>query len=69
LRHEPGGRPLAGVDTQPRTLDVLVVDDPIAVGGRDVVAALVVSNLDDFPEELVRLCLARAYMSEKSSRQ
>ena len=28
--------------TQPRTLDVLVIDDPLAVAGRDVVAARVV---------------------------
>jgi hypothetical protein len=45
LRREPGCRPLA------RTLDVLVIDDPLAVAGRDVVAARVVRNFDDFPEE------------------
>src|SRR5260370_40328184 len=55
LRRESGCRPLAGIDTQPRTLDVLVIDDPLAVTGRDVVAALVIRNFDDFPEELVRL--------------
>jgi hypothetical protein len=38
LRRESGCRPLAGIDTQPRTLDVLVIDDPLAVAGRDVVA-------------------------------
>src|SRR5258706_16399908 len=59
-RRESGCRPLAGIDTQPRTLDVLVIDDPLAVAGRDVVAARVVRNFDDFPEELVRLLLARA---------
>src|SRR5258708_35741560 len=58
LRRESGFRPLAGIDTQPRTLDVLVIDDPLAVAGRDVVAARVVRNFDDFPEELVRLLLA-----------
>ena len=31
LRRESGCRPLAGIDTQPRTLDVLVIDDPLAV--------------------------------------
>jgi len=60
LRRESGCRPLAGIDTQPRTLDVLVIDDPLAVAGRDVIAARVVRNFDDFPEELVRLLLARA---------
>ena len=50
LRRESGCRPLAGIDTQPRTLDVLVIDDPLAVAGRDVVAARVVRNFDDFPE-------------------
>jgi hypothetical protein len=60
LRRKPGGRPLAGVDPKTRALDVLVIDDPLAVAGRDVVAALVVRNFDDFPEELVRLLLARA---------
>jgi hypothetical protein len=63
LRREPGCRPLTGIDTQPRTLDVLVIDDRLAVAGRDVVAARVVRNFDDFPEELVRLLLARAYWS------
>jgi hypothetical protein len=48
LRRESGCRPLAGIDTQPRTLDVLVIDDPLAVAGRDVVAARVVRNFDDF---------------------
>src|SRR6266852_482183 len=51
LRRESGCRPLAGIDTQPRTLDVLVIDDPLAVAGRDVVTARVVRNFDDFPEE------------------
>jgi len=64
-RRESGCRPLAGIDTQPRTLDVLVIDDPLAVAGRDVVAARVVRNFDDFPEELVRLLLARARVSLK----
>ena len=50
LRRESGCRPLAGIDTQPRTLDVLVIDDPLAVAGRDVVTARVVRNFDDFPE-------------------
>ena len=59
-RRESGCRPLAGIDTQPRTLDVFVVDDALALAGRDVVAARVVRNFDDFPEELVRLLLARA---------
>ncbi len=59
-RRESGCRPLAGIDTQPRTLDVFVVDDPLALAGRDVVAARVVRNFDDLPEELVRLLLARA---------
>src|SRR5260370_40122840 len=39
----------------------LVIDDPLAVAGRDVVAARVIRNFDDFPEELVRLLRARAY--------
>src|SRR5260370_40111772 len=34
LRRESGCRPLAGIDTQPRTLDVLVIDDRLAVAGR-----------------------------------
>src|SRR5260221_1166719 len=33
LRRESGCRPLAGIDTQPRTLDVLVIDDRLAVAG------------------------------------
>ena len=66
-RREPSGRPLAGVDPKTRALDVLVIDDRLAVAGRDVVAARVVRNFDDFPEELVRLRLARAYWSRKSS--
>src|SRR5262249_29488475 len=41
-------------------LDVLVIDDPLAVAGHDVVAARVISNFDDFPEELVGLRLSRA---------
>src|SRR5262245_66258494 len=36
------------------------MDDPLAVAGRDVVAARVVRNFDDFPKEPVRLLLARA---------
>ena len=60
LRREPSSGPLTGIDTQPRSLDVLVIDDPLAVAGRDVVAARVVRNFDDFPEELVRLRLSRA---------
>jgi hypothetical protein len=40
-------------------LDVLVIDDRLAVAGRDVVAARVVRNFGDFPEEIVRLLLAR----------
>ena len=67
LRRESGCRPLAGIDTQPRTLDVLVIDDPLAVAGRDVVAARVVRNFNDFPEELVRLLLARARVSRPST--
>ena len=38
----------------------LVIDDRLAVAGGDAVAALVIRNFDDFPEELVRLLLARA---------
>ena len=45
LRRESGCRPLAGIHTQPRTLDVLVIDDPLAVAGRDVVVARVIRNL------------------------
>jgi len=41
-------------------LDVLVIDNRLAVAGRDIVAARVIRNFDDFPEELVRLLLARA---------
>src|SRR2546427_42289 len=37
----------------------LVIDDPLAVAGRNVVAARVIRNFDDFPEELVRLLRAR----------
>jgi hypothetical protein len=59
-RREPGGRPLAGVDPKTRALDVLVIDDRLAVAGRDVVAARVVRNFNDFFEKLVRLLLARA---------
>jgi hypothetical protein len=65
-RREPSSGPLTGIDTQPRTLDVLVIDDPLAVAGRDVVAARVIRNFDDFPEELVRLLLARARISQES---
>src|SRR5262249_12821335 len=50
LRREPGCRPLAGIDTQARPIDILVIDDPLAVAGRDVVAARVIRNFDDFPE-------------------
>jgi hypothetical protein len=60
LRRESGSDPLAGIDPKTRALDILVIDDPLAVAGRDVVAARVVRNFDDFPEELVRLLLARA---------
>jgi hypothetical protein len=45
-----------------------VIDDPLAVAGRDVVAARVVRNFDDFPEELVRLLLARARVLVARSR-
>jgi hypothetical protein len=65
LRREPGCRPLAGIDTQARPIDILVIDDPLAVAGRDVVAARVIRNFDDFPEELVSLLLARARLSLK----
>src|SRR5712671_478184 len=67
-RRESGCRPLAGIDTQPRTLYVFVVDDPLALAGRDVVAARVVRNFDDLPEELVRLLLARARTSGENHR-
>jgi len=60
LRCELSCRPLAGVDPKTRALDVLVIDDRLAVAGGDAVAALVIRNFDDFPEELVRLLLARA---------
>ena len=60
LRRESGCRPLAGIDPKTRALDVLVIDDRLAVAGGDAVAALVIRNFDDFPEELVRLLLARA---------
>src|SRR5262245_58863556 len=60
LRRGSGFRPLSGIDPKTRTLDVFVIDDRLAVAGRDVVAARVVRNFDDFPEELVRLLLARA---------
>jgi hypothetical protein len=46
----------------------LVIDDPLAVAGRDVVAARVVRNFDDFPEELVRLLLARTRWSAARER-
>jgi len=46
LRRESCCRPLASIDTQPRALDVLVIDDPLAVAGRDVVAARVVRNFE-----------------------
>jgi len=39
-----------------------------AVTGRDVVAARVVRNFDDFPEELVRLRLPRARISQEGPR-
>jgi len=60
LRRESGCRPLAGIDTKPRTLDVFVIDDPLAVAGRDIVAARVIRNFNDFLKKLVRLLLARA---------
>src|SRR5258706_939264 len=53
-RREPSSGPLTGIDPKTRALDVLVIDDRLAVAGRDVVAARVVRNFDDFPEELVR---------------
>jgi hypothetical protein len=67
LRRESGCRPLTGIDPKTRALDVLMIYDFLAVAGRDVVAARVVRNFDDFPEELVRLLLARAYIWRKSS--
>src|SRR5260370_35899968 len=66
LRRESGCRPLTGIDPKTRALDVPMIYDFLAVAGRDVVAARVVRNFDDFPEELVRLLLARAYWSRKS---
>jgi hypothetical protein len=33
-------------------LDALVIDDPLAVAGRDVVATAVVGNFRDLPKEL-----------------
>src|SRR5262249_7015355 len=60
LRHESGCGPLPSIDPMTRALDVLVIDDPLAVAGRDVVAARVVRNFDDFPKELVLLRLFRA---------
>jgi len=36
-----------------------VIDDRLAVAGGDAVAALVIRNFDDFPEELVRLSSLR----------
>ena len=44
-RSEPSGGPLTGIDPKTRALDVLVIDDVLAVPGRDVVAARVVSWL------------------------
>ena len=38
LRRESGCRPLAGIDPKTRTLDILVIDDRLAVAGRDVVS-------------------------------
>jgi hypothetical protein len=58
LRREPSSGPLTGIDPKARALDVLVIDDRLAVAGRDVIAARVVCNFDDFPEELVRLRLS-----------
>src|SRR5260370_9136288 len=66
-RREPSSGPLTGIDPKTRALDVLVIDDPLAVAGRDVVAARVVRNFDDFPEELVRLLLARPTVSLKKA--
>src|SRR5262245_24473801 len=60
LRGESGCRPLPGIDPKTRALDVLVIDDLLAVPGRDVVAARVIRNFDDFPEELIRLRLPGA---------
>src|SRR5258707_13443830 len=57
LRRESGCRPLADIDTQPRALDVLVIDDPLAVAGRDVVAARVVRKIS---RKSLSACLARA---------
>ena len=44
------------------------MDDPLAVAGRDVVAARVIRNFDDFPEELIRRLLARARTGRESRR-
>jgi hypothetical protein len=38
LRRESGCRPLTGIDPKTRTLDDLVIDDRLAVAGRDVVS-------------------------------
>ena len=65
LRRKPGCSPLESIDPKTRPSDVLVVDNLLAVGGRDVVSAAVARNLEDFPEESVGLLLARAYRSEK----
>jgi len=59
LWRESGCRPLTGIDTQPRTLDILVIHDRLPVAGCDVVAARVIRNFNDFLEKLVRLLLAR----------
>src|SRR5260370_25676106 len=56
-RRELSSGPLTGIDPKTRALDVLVIDDRLAVTGRDVIAAFVIRNFDDFPEELVRLLL------------
>jgi hypothetical protein len=66
LRRESGCR-LMGIDSKTRALDVLMIYDFLTVSVRDVVAARVVRNFDDFSEEHVRLLLARAYWSRKSS--
>src|SRR5262249_27809877 len=58
LRREPSSGPFTRIDTQSRALDVLVINDRLAVAGRDVVAARVVRNFDDFPEGLVGLRLS-----------
>jgi hypothetical protein len=51
-RRELSSGPLTGIDPKTRALDVLVIDDRLAVVGRDVVATRVIRNFDDFPEEL-----------------